>query len=489
MRIRELVERREWEIQVLVGERALDREIRWIHSTDLLDPSPYLRGGKVILTNGLWREDPGDAARFVGALTDRGVHALGYAVFEPGSVPADVRDACQSAGLPLLELPNVPFMEIAEQVLEQLLRERSAVPLAVDELQPRLEAVSTLGELASVLAWHCDRPVWICDRAGGLLADTGAAPPASRVGAAWLAAMAASASASALPVEVAGEQPATAVAVGGAGDGSGPPVAVIAVEDGAEATSEALRRAARVAATLAAERPPRLRDARLLHDGRAATAGVVVAVAAAWLADDALADALDAACRLSGRDAVVAAGDGAAFALVASAGGADAAALGQAALTFAQALSGDAVAVGVSRVAAGAEQLSRQLEEARRALRHARELPAPAIVHGDELGRSALLLAALDEELRATFAGSVLDPLVRYDREHRSEMLRTLQVFVGSGGSWVESARTLHLHVNTLRYRVARIEELTGRSLTTVDARVDFYLALRAGGHEVPGVG
>ena len=43
-----------------------------------------------------------------------------------------------------------------------------------------------------------------------------------------------------------------------------------------------------------------------------------------------------------------------------------------------------------------------------------------------------------------------------------------------------EVAEMLHLHVNTVRYRVERIEELTGRDLSRLEDRVDVFLALRS---------
>jgi DNA-binding PucR family transcriptional regulator len=57
--------------------------------------------------------------------------------------------------------------------------------------------------------------------------------------------------------------------------------------------------------------------------------------------------------------------------------------------------------------------------------------------------------------------------------------VRTLGVFLDCAGSWNACAEQLHVHVNTVRYRIRRIEELTGRNLTTMADRVDFFLALR----------
>jgi DNA-binding PucR family transcriptional regulator len=53
-------------------------------------------------------------------------------------------------------------------------------------------------------------------------------------------------------------------------------------------------------------------------------------------------------------------------------------------------------------------------------------------------------------------------------------------VFLDNAGQWQRAADTLHIHVNTLRHRLARIEAVTGRSMSDMAAQVDFFLALRA---------
>ena len=49
-----------------------------------------------------------------------------------------------------------------------------------------------------------------------------------------------------------------------------------------------------------------------------------------------------------------------------------------------------------------------------------------------------------------------------------------------TSGSWSRTAEALHLHVNTVRYRIGRVEELTGRDLSSLEDRVDVFLALRS---------
>jgi len=83
--------------------------------------------------------------------------------------------------------------------------------------------------------------------------------------------------------------------------------------------------------------------------------------------------------------------------------------------------------------------------------------------------------------VRTAFRASLLDPLLAYDAAHPSELVRTLEVFLGTCGAWQRTAEQLHVHVDTLRYRLRRIEELTGRDLGCMDDRVDFHLALRLG--------
>nr|WP_084693490.1 PucR family transcriptional regulator ligand-binding domain-containing protein [Actinomadura atramentaria] len=92
----------------------------------------------------------------------------------------------------------------------------------------------------------------------------------------------------------------------------------------------------------------------------------------------------------------------------------------------------------------------------------------------------AALLARLPAEARRGFRQQVLGAITAYDRRYRSDLLGTLTQFLACSGSWTACARRLNLHVNTLRYRIRRIEELTGRDLSSLEDRVDLLLALRA---------
>ena len=99
-----------------------------------------------------------------------------------------------------------------------------------------------------------------------------------------------------------------------------------------------------------------------------------------------------------------------------------------------------------------------------------------------DLTSHAGLLAQQDPDVLEHFCRELLDPLVDQDAARGSALLPTLTAFLASGGRWAETAGALHVHVNTLRHRLERVEMLTTRDLDDPDDRVDFYLALRARG-------
>ncbi|MEV7015136.1 PucR family transcriptional regulator ligand-binding domain-containing protein [Streptomyces sp. NPDC093991] len=144
-------------------------------------------------------------------------------------------------------------------------------------------------------------------------------------------------------------------------------------------------------------------------------------------------------------------------------------------------LDGDGrLTVGVSAAVHSAEGLRGALEEARHARRVAAARPGRVCAAGhQELASHVLLLPFVPDDVRRAFTARLLDPLRAYDRRHRAELIPTLEAFLDCDGSWTRCATRLHLHVNTLRYRVGRIEQLTGRDLSRLEDKLDFFLALR----------
>ena len=144
-------------------------------------------------------------------------------------------------------------------------------------------------------------------------------------------------------------------------------------------------------------------------------------------------------------------------------------------------LDGDGrLTLGVSAAVHSAEGLRGALEEARHARRVAAARPGRVCAAGhQELASHVLLLPFVPDDVRRAFTARLLDPLTDYDRRHRAELIPTLEAFLDCDGSWTRCATRLHLHVNTLRYRVGRIEQLTGRDLSRLEDKLDFFLALR----------
>jgi sugar diacid utilization regulator len=98
----------------------------------------------------------------------------------------------------------------------------------------------------------------------------------------------------------------------------------------------------------------------------------------------------------------------------------------------------------------------------------------------DDVGSHSVPLAVQDEDLVVAFRRALRGPLIEHDARHQSSLVETLDTFLSSGGRWQETARSLHIHVNTLRHRLRRFETLTQRDLGEMGDRVDFVIALRS---------
>jgi purine catabolism regulator len=105
---------------------------------------------------------------------------------------------------------------------------------------------------------------------------------------------------------------------------------------------------------------------------------------------------------------------------------------------------------------------------------------APRIASHEDLGAFRLLLSIQDDEALRVYTDSVLGPLEDGGGEYGDELLRSLEAFIEQNGQWEKAARQLYCHRHTLRYRIKRVEELTGRDLKSARDRIELWLALRA---------
>ena len=72
----------------------------------------------------------------------------------------------------------------------------------------------------------------------------------------------------------------------------------------------------------------------------------------------------------------------------------------------------------------------------------------------------------------------LVEPLVEHDRERRSDLIRTLKMYFDTGANASEAADRLFLHRNSMLYRLARVEKLTGLDLKDPRARLALQLGL-----------
>jgi len=128
---------------------------------------------------------------------------------------------------------------------------------------------------------------------------------------------------------------------------------------------------------------------------------------------------------------------------------------------------------------ADAASVARSMREARYALQVCR-LEGWQYAGFEQLGTYRLLLSMTEPDALRAFADALLAPLDAYDAEHGGELLASLQAFLQHNARWETAASQLYVHRHTLRYRMRKVEELTGRDLTNSFDRMEFWLALRA---------
>ena len=98
---------------------------------------------------------------------------------------------------------------------------------------------------------------------------------------------------------------------------------------------------------------------------------------------------------------------------------------------------------------------------------------APDVASHRDLGAFTLLLALQDDDALRLYSDGLLDPIERTEGEYGGELLRSLEAFIENNGNWERAARQLYCHRHTLRYRIRKIEELTGRDLGRATDRIE----------------
>jgi PucR family transcriptional regulator, purine catabolism regulatory protein len=454
------------------GADNLDRTVRWVHSADLVDIAPLLRGGEVLLTNGvgLVSVDPSARRSYVRSLAEIGVAAL---LFEVGrgftQVPDEMVDEARAANLTIVELqPALRFTEVAETVNSELI-DRSVVRLRhADETSRALSVAlargASLQELIKQVAATLGTWAELRDHAGHLVAGAGAMhtdeaeradAPVLVDGTAW----------GRLVIGTAGSPASLNEAV----LDRAPTVLGLCLIREHRDVASALRTQQLLLEQLVGNRrvPRALLTARLEAAGVAVTDHDYVCLAVEPHRIQGAAQFVDGVLRECGHG-VFGFVHGVLCAVIARPRGDGRSTLGDAARRAATTGVGreKRVCVVIGRTVRDVGELPRAMADAHSTLALGQELHVSEPVIGvQELALQRLLGETADREALRHFVDEQIGVLDESDRTRGGQLIHTLEVLTACAGSKVEAARRLHIRRQSLYYRLEQIERLTGANL------------------------
>jgi purine catabolism regulator len=488
-------------LELVAGRGGLRKAVRWVHVSELEDPTPWLQGGELLLTTGMGvGRSPAGQRAYIARLVEAGISGLGFGTgFSFKKVPRGIADAAESSGFAVFEVPyETPFIAITELVYSRLAGEQIETLQRSMQLQQDLTRAVIDGQgiegIARILARTLDGWVVVLGVRGEPLGAS-TAQAAARAVDIWERLREAHPDGGSFSLSVAERrghvfvQPvrahghAEAYLAVGTRQPTSPSERIVA----AHALSLIALELDKARAVEEAERSLR-GDAidALLDDGGDAPAPALsrfgfrrgapvtgLAVAGAGIPAPEVRDALEAALRADATPFLTSVHDGAVLALVP----ADSVEAGSLSRRLSGAVGRPAQVGGGSDVPA--DQGGRSLREARYALRVC-SLDGRSHAEFADLGTYRLLLAVRDPEALRAFADSVLSGLDDYDLRNRGELVASVDAFLQRNARWEQAAADLFVHRHTLRYRMRKVEQLTGRSLDSSQDRTEMWLALRA---------
>ncbi len=470
---------------------ALSRQLRWVHSSEVLDIAPLLRGGELLLSGGQALATASDERRvdYVRQLAARGIAALAIETGpELPAIPESMLDAGQEAGLPIIELCKVaPFVGIMQAINSLLVSESVAQLQFGDETSHAMAAELAHGggldQLLAVLAGRTGSSARLVSPSGITL------------GSATAAAQPESGTVTAVDVPVRG---------------------VLAARLELEVPDDGDANLARVAGercvdilglALLQRMPPGLRELAGIELMRAISSGTqswrlqqlgpasgfpasgpAAAVVVRSPAAGQLRTQLDAILQHAVPQSASYA-DNAELIALAALPHATAVAARIALLHALGALEvPDGSIIAVGPLAQGIGEASWSLAEARRTL----ELIAVAgtgpasgpgatngVVDAEDFAVERLAEGSLDTATREGFVRRQLGAVVEHDEQRRSELVRTLAVWLDTGCNTAQAARELHLERQSMHHRLQRIFELCGGDPRGTGRLAALHLATR----------
>ena len=124
--VRELL--RDLDVRLVAGESSLNLPVRWVHISEILDPTPWLSGGELLLTTGMQLDTPEQAREYAARLADHHLAGLGFGTgFKHAAVPETLLEVAAEREFPVFEVPyELPFIAITEAAFTQLVNEQYA---------------------------------------------------------------------------------------------------------------------------------------------------------------------------------------------------------------------------------------------------------------------------------------------------------------------------------------------------------------------------
>lgn len=454
------------------ADRVRDRPVRWVHSSEVLDIAPLLRGGEFLLTGGvtLAAASTEQLRRYVTELADRGVAAL--AVETGGQLhhlPRELLGAAEAAGLPVVELRRVvPFVEVAQEINSRLVSQSVVHLQQADQLSHLLSEHLASGdgpaELVRELATTVQSPVTLTDRSGRLLAAADADGTPQDEPAAMLSAV----RWTALNVPVRG----IVVATLRIGEGSDGEIINLAAARAVDALSLALVRyrppqpseiAANEFLRQARDGAPEWRLERLARSAALPPDAPLVGIAARLRSTSYRAGQLDQALLQRGRRAVSLVVAQEVSAIVLLPGHRGRAERTELVADLRDSGLGKELTIAVGPLGRRTAEAGRLLTEARLTLDVVSGLrPADTLLDSEAWATERLLTQHVPAPAQAALVEELLGDLLRHEAARRVPLLETLDRWLASGCSTTATSRSMLLRRQSLHHRLQRIFELVG---------------------------
>ncbi|MET9318774.1 PucR family transcriptional regulator [Streptomyces sp. NPDC003038] len=494
LRVHDLVRSPALQLRVLAGEAGLDRPVSWAHVSELEDPTPWLLGAELIMTTGM--AIPRSAVRqraYIERLHTAGVAALALSAhLHVPPLRQDFLAAAEERAMPVLELSlQVPFIAVAQEVAaaaQEDARQRLHAQVQMFGALRWLAAENlTAAELFRRLEQLSGYSLYLCTRHGGPLLPGVPVPgpqhavllptspdPAPTVPGGYV-----------LPVPAPGGPAGYLLALERRGDGpqqAARPAGLGVVQHIATVAAlqlsmvrherETLRRqgAETLAELVQDALDPQTARRHLTRLGFAAQAPVLLAVLGGVLDGEEDGPPDDAAVVRTLDEAavpylVLRRHEGLYVLLADSSPALDAlAALPR-------------IRAGVSRPFIPGDPLGVPRREACLALTRARASGRPLVPCSEDTTDRWL---HEDPSVLHGLVDHVLGTALRYDTEHGCALVLSALTWLERDRSTEEAARALHIHPNTLLYRLRRFAALSGRNLSSTADLTEVWLALRA---------